>query len=44
MAFLPGFKIVGRGGEGLVISHLLYANNTLEFCEANQDQLAFNVV
>ena len=30
--FLTGCKVGGRGGEELVLSHLLYANDTLLFC------------
>ena len=29
----------GRGGDGLEVSHLLFANETLVFCETSQDQL-----
>ena len=39
--FLSGYKFAGRGGEGLVISYMLYANDMLVFCEANQNQLAY---
>ena len=37
--FLLGFKVNGRGGDGLEVSHLLFANETLVFCETSQDQL-----
>ena len=31
--FLTGFKVNGRGGEGLEVTHLLFVDNTLVFCE-----------
>ncbi|RVW27875.1 K(+) efflux antiporter 2, chloroplastic [Vitis vinifera] len=37
--FLSGWRVRGRGGEGILISHLLFANDTLVFCEESQDQL-----
>ena len=40
-AFLSGCKIEGRGGKGLVISHLLYIEDTLVFYESNQSQSAY---
>ena len=39
--YLSGSKIADRRGEELVISHLLYAEDTLLFCEADKDQLKF---
>ena len=38
--FLSGCYIGRRNGEGMVVSHLLYADNTLLFCRADQEQLA----
>ncbi|RVW93922.1 hypothetical protein CK203_028234 [Vitis vinifera] len=37
--YLTGFKVLGRNGEGLEISHLLFANDTLVFCEATSSQI-----
>ena len=29
--------MVGRGGEGEIVSHLLFANETLVFCWPDED-------
>ena len=39
--YMSSCKAVDRRGEKLVISHLLYANDTLLFCEADKDQYKF---
>ena len=39
--FLSGSKIAVRDGPVSVISHLLYADDTLLFCGANKDQLMY---
>ena len=35
--FLTTCKVRGRGGEGAQVSHLLFRDDTLVFCEASQD-------
>ena len=37
--YLFGSRIAVGRGEDLVISHLLYADDTLIFCKANKEQL-----
>ena len=39
--FLSGWRVRGRRGEGILISHLLFADNTLVFCEESHDQLTY---
>ena len=39
--YLSGSKIANRDGPVSVISHLLYADDTLLFCGANKDQLKY---
>ena len=39
--YLSSSRIADRRGEDLTISHLLYADDTLLFCEVDNDQLKF---
>ena len=39
--FLTTCKVKGRGGEGAQVSHLLFVDDTLVFCEASQDQMTY---
>ena len=33
--YLSGCRIKGRNGDGVLVSHLLFADNILVFCEAS---------
>ena len=39
--FISGFRVGGRGREGLIVSHLLFGDDTLIFCDAEADQLQY---
>ncbi|RVW56027.1 putative ribonuclease H protein [Vitis vinifera] len=39
--FLSGCRIGGREGVGIQVTHLLFADDTLVFCDDSQEQLAF---
>ncbi|WKA01785.1 hypothetical protein VitviT2T_020047 [Vitis vinifera] len=39
--FMSGCKVKGRNEEGVQISHLLFADDTLVFFQASQDQLIY---
>ena len=37
--FMSGWRVRGSGKEGEEISHLLFTDNTLIFCDSNEEQL-----
>ena len=37
--FLKGFLASGRGGEGMTVPHLLFADDTLIFCDSSKEHL-----
>ncbi|RVX05699.1 LINE-1 reverse transcriptase-like [Vitis vinifera] len=39
--FLSGCRVKGRSEERVLISHLLFADDTLVFCKPSQDQLTY---
>ena len=39
--FIDGFLVRGRDGEGVEASHLLFANNTLIFCDVRKKNLEY---
>ena len=39
--FLPGWQLSGRGGVGVEITHLLFVDDTLVFCEPSIDQVSY---
>ena len=39
--FISGCRFRGRGGMEMNVSHLLFAYDTIIFCEATQDHLTY---
>ena len=40
-SFLSGWWVRGRGGEKVEVSHMLFVDDTLAFCELSEDQLTY---
>ena len=39
--YLSSWRVKGRSGEMILISHLLFADDTLVFCEVSQEQMTY---
>ena len=39
--YLLGCRIKGRSSDGVLVTHLLFVDDTLVFCEASQDQMTY---
>ena len=39
--FLSGYKLRDKGGNEVHVSHLLFADDTLVFCEDLRDQIMY---
>ena len=39
VGLLRGFRADGRKGEGLCVSHLLFVDDTILFCDADEEQI-----
>ena len=39
--FLSGCRVRGRGGNGVQVTHLLFADDTMVLCEASLEQMVF---
>ena len=39
--YLSGWQVRDRSGDEILISHLLFVDDTLVFCEASQDQMTY---